>query len=177
MPQWALWTTFELQLEYKIIMNRWNFQLRLFTHRCYTNSQAEAFIGRMINRPFSLIISLFIFRTSVFSVGASSLQRERGYYEERFYQWIQKFPALKPKNGEHFLHMLSNFATNDDIIEETNAQNISFKLGHNKFSHLSTSEFRFIAKMQYQRIILNILDEYKYLVRSGSILTLGFVVF
>jgi len=37
--------------------------------------------------------------------------------------------------------MLQNFANNDDIIEQSNSQNLSYKLGHNAFSHMSNSEF------------------------------------
>jgi len=38
--------------------------------------------------------------------------------------------------------MLENFASNDDLIEDTNAQGLSYTLGHNKFSHLSYEEWK-----------------------------------
>lgn len=68
--------------------------------------------------------------------------RDRSYYEGKFYDWLQKFEKLRPKTGELFISMLKNFADNDDIIESTNAQKLSYTLGHNEFSHLSLDEFR-----------------------------------
>jgi len=53
-------------------------------------------------------------------------------------------------SGEHFVEMLTNFANNDDIIENHNAQNLSYQLGHNKFSHLSLDQWR-----QYVRLGLS----------------------
>ncbi len=45
------------------------------------------------------------------------------------------------RNGEHFAHMLQNFANNDDLIEQTNAKKLSYTLGHNAYSHMSNEEF------------------------------------
>ncbi len=38
--------------------------------------------------------------------------------------------------------MLKNFANNDDIIEAHNKLNSTYKLGHNKFSHMTVEEWR-----------------------------------
>jgi len=67
--------------------------------------------------------------------------QQRGFYESKFYDWLAKF-EIKPLNGEHFVHMLQNFANNDDIINAHNSGNSSFTLGHNQFSHLSLAEWR-----------------------------------
>ena len=34
------------------------------------------------------------------------------------------------------------FAENDRVIEETNAQNLTYTLGHNEFSHMTNEEFQ-----------------------------------
>jgi len=65
---------------------------------------------------------------------------DRTHYEAKFFDWLQEF-KVEVKNGEHFTHMLQNFANNDDIIEQTNAQKLSYTLGHNAFSHMSIEEF------------------------------------
>lgn len=45
------------------------------------------------------------------------------------------------KNGEDFAHFLQNFADNEDKIETHNKMGKSYTLGHNKFSHMSYSEW------------------------------------
>jgi len=65
---------------------------------------------------------------------------ERHVYEELFFEWLSQH-KVEVKNGEDFVHMLQNFADNHDLIEATNAQNLSYKLGHNKFSHMSFDEW------------------------------------
>ena len=60
--------------------------------------------------------------------------KDRSFYEAKFYDWLQKFEHLRPKSGDRFIQMLKNFADNDDIIEQTNAQKLSYQLGHNEFS-------------------------------------------
>jgi len=66
---------------------------------------------------------------------------DRAYYEEKFINWMSTH-QIAAENGQNFVHMLENFANNDDIIESTNAQNLTYQLGHNQFSHLSLDEFR-----------------------------------
>jgi C1A family cysteine protease len=46
--------------------------------------------------------------------------------------------------------MLQNFADNDDIISSHNAANASFKLGHNKFSHMNRAEWSAFVKNGFQ---------------------------
>lgn len=60
--------------------------------------------------------------------------KDRSFYEAKFYDWLQRFEHLRPKSGDRFIQMLKNFADNDDIIEQTNAQKLSYQLGHNEFS-------------------------------------------
>jgi len=65
---------------------------------------------------------------------------DRSHYEAKFYDWLQEH-KVDIRNGEHFAHMLQNFANNDDLIEQTNAKKLSYTLGHNAYSHMSNEEF------------------------------------
>jgi len=71
---------------------------------------------------------------------------DRHFYEEKFFDWLQEF-KVEVKNGEHFTHMLQNFADNHDTIEKTNALKLSYTLGHNKFSHMSYEEWLAYTKL------------------------------
>jgi len=73
------------------------------------------------------------------SASATNL-RDRSYYETKFFDWMATH-NVKATSGQHFVSMLANFATNDDLIEETNAQNLPYKLGHNQFSHMGRAEW------------------------------------
>jgi len=79
--------------------------------------------------------------TAVLAIVSAVNVQERGFYEAKFFDWLAKF-NVKPLNGEHFVHMLQNFANNDDIINIHNSGNSTFTLGHNQFSHLSLAEWR-----------------------------------
>jgi len=67
---------------------------------------------------------------------------DRKFYEGKFYEWLQEFKGqVEVRNGEHFVHMLENFSNNHDLIESHNAQNLTYTLGHNQFSHMSHEEW------------------------------------
>jgi len=78
-------------------------------------------------------------------------KHDRAFYEEKFFDWLAEFKVEVP-TGEHFVHMLANFANNHDLIEETNAKNLSYKLGHNKFSHLSFEEWKQEVRLGLDRM-------------------------
>jgi len=71
---------------------------------------------------------------------------DRAYYEEKFFNWLSEH-KIQATSGEHFAKMIQNFANNDDIIANHNAQNLSYTLGHNQFSHLSLDEWREYVKL------------------------------
>jgi hypothetical protein len=72
---------------------------------------------------------------------ASNLHN-RQFYEEKFYEWLQEFKEqIIIKNGDHFVHMLENFANNHDFIERNNEKGLPYTLGHNAFSHMSFEEW------------------------------------
>jgi len=66
---------------------------------------------------------------------------ERGYYEEKFVDWMKEH-NIQFANGKEFIRRLQNFANNDDLITTTNAQGLTYQLGHNKFSHMDVNEWR-----------------------------------
>jgi len=77
-------------------------------------------------------------------------RKDRSYYEGKFFDWIAEHKLDIP-SGDRFVHHLQNFANNDDLIEETNAKNLSYKLGHNKFSHLSLEEWKIEVRLGLDR--------------------------
>lgn len=79
--------------------------------------------------------------STVALVSAANLH-DRKFYEEKFYEWLNDFKeSVEVKDGSHFVHMLQNFANNHDVIEQHNARNLSYTLGHNAFSHMSYEEW------------------------------------
>ena len=60
---------------------------------------------------------------------------------DRFYEWAETHKIALPEGDHEFLHILTNWKNNDRIIEETNARNLSYTLGHNAFSGMSSEEF------------------------------------
>jgi len=75
---------------------------------------------------------------------------DRGYYEEKFVNWLQTHKLNTP-TGSTFVNWLQNFANNDDVIETHNAKKSTYKLGHNKYSHMSNEEFRDYMKLGLDR--------------------------
>lgn len=77
---------------------------------------------------------------------------------ERFRQWAIdhkiELPSIDGDDGM-FMHMLSNWRENDDIIAETNAKNLSYTLGHNYFSALNREEFSTLMKFEFNRLFMN----------------------
>lgn len=74
-------------------------------------------------------------------VSASSFLHPLQYYESVFQTWMQTHNQTS-LNVSHYTHMLTNYAKNDDLIEVHNMlDDMPYKLGHNKFSHLNTDEF------------------------------------
>ena len=50
--------------------------------------------------------------------------------------------STSASSGEHFVHLLQNFADNDDFIATHNSENQSFEVGHNQFSHMNAVEWK-----------------------------------
>jgi C1A family cysteine protease len=79
---------------------------------------------------------------------------DRAYYEEKFFNWIKEHNMVA-ESGSHFVHMLQNFANNDDLIETHNAGNHTYQLGHNKFSHMNQDEWRAFVRQGLLKPELN----------------------
>ena len=60
---------------------------------------------------------------------------------DRFYNWAETHKIAVPEGEHEFLHLLMNWKNNDRLIEETNAKNLTYTLGHNAFSGMSSEEF------------------------------------
>lgn len=60
---------------------------------------------------------------------------------DRFYNWAETHKIAVPEGEHEFLHLLMNWKNNDRLIEETNSKNLTYTLGHNAFSGMSSEEF------------------------------------
>jgi hypothetical protein len=101
-----------------------------------------------------MIRLLTIISTGLWVINSADNVHERGYYLEQFHEWMNEH-NIHPTNGDEFVRMLENYAANHDIIEKHNAGNHSYTLGHNKFSHLSVSEFRAFVRLGLDRLQLH----------------------
>lgn len=82
-----------------------------------------------------MISTLMIIATTVIvSVNAASVL-------ERFSQWAEQHNITVPEDHKQFGNMLHNWIENDRFIDETNAKNLSYTLGHNRFSAMGREEF------------------------------------
>jgi len=88
--------------------------------------------------PLVFIISVVIVATVV----SEDLKHPRSHYEAAFFDWLSKYPDAKPTNGAEFVKRLNRFAINDDFIHAHNSGSSSFKCGHNRFSAMSSEEFK-----------------------------------
>jgi len=91
------------------------------------------------------LIIIMSLRSVILSVLASftlaSNVHDRAFYESKFFDWMS-IHNVKVASGERFVHMLENFANNEDIIQAHNSGNSTFKLGHNQFSAMTVQEWR-----------------------------------
>ena len=68
---------------------------------------------------------------------------------DRFRQWSVDHKIELPSSDDgKFMHMLANWRSNDHLIADTNAKNLSYTLGHNQFSALNREEFRSLMNFE-----------------------------
>jgi C1A family cysteine protease len=79
---------------------------------------------------FRIIISLALLSASV---SATVI--------DKFYQWAETHKIALPEGDHELLRILENWKNNDRIIADTNSKNLSYTLGHNAFSGMSSDEF------------------------------------
>jgi C1A family cysteine protease len=70
----------------------------------------------------------------------AALANTRKTYEAKFFEHMQKF-GLKFDSGDDFVKALEAFAHNEDLINEHNAGNATFTMGHNEYTHMTFEEF------------------------------------
>lgn len=59
---------------------------------------------------------------------------------ERFEKWVSEFKQEFTGNEHHDM-VMSKWIENDKYIEEINAKNLTYKLGHNQFSGMNSEDF------------------------------------
>ena len=64
----------------------------------------------------------------------------RNSFSDKFEQWVKDFQVTINDN-KHKEHLFFNWVVNDKVIEETNARNLTYSLGHNHFSGMDSNEF------------------------------------
>jgi len=74
---------------------------------------------------------------------------------ERFGKWADKHKVAIPETDTAFAHLFANWKNNDKIIEETNARNLSYTLGHNAFSGMNSAEFAEHMRFDVNREIID----------------------
>jgi len=79
--------------------------------------------------------------TAMASAVLAGNARPRDTYEAAFAEHMQKY-GLQFKDGAEFVSRLQIFADNYDMIEAHNNGNSSYKMGINKFSHMTLAEFQ-----------------------------------
>lgn len=60
---------------------------------------------------------------------------------ERFDDWSKRF-AIKFRDDRHYENTFLTWVSNNKYIEEVNAKNLSYLLGHNQFSGMNSDEFQ-----------------------------------
>lgn len=73
-------------------------------------------------------------------VANADLGARREFFEGKFWDWAVEH-NIKFKDGAEFIHRLSVFAQNFDMIEKHNAGKETFTMALNKYAHLTHNEF------------------------------------
>ena len=94
------------------------------------------------NNLFLTALKLFIASGASASTSSSDVRllQDISYYEPFFNHWSDQHNRTTT-NVSHYVHMLFNYAVNDDIITSHNELGASYTLGHNQFSHMNSREF------------------------------------
>jgi len=79
-----------------------------------------------------LFKGILLVSVATLSVGAT--------FVERFENWISEFKQ-EFRNTEHREDVMRKWIENDKYIEEINAKNLTYTLGHNQFSGMDSNEF------------------------------------
>ena len=88
----------------------------------------------------SKFLKSFSFVAGLFVVVNSQLLYPYSSVIEKFRNWVDTH-RIQPNDDHHLAHMFDNWLSNDKYIEETNAKNLSYTVGHNAFSGMNSEEF------------------------------------
>jgi hypothetical protein len=58
----------------------------------------------------------------------------------RFEEWIDNF-KIAIETDEQYSSILKKWVNNNKFIEEVNSRNLTYRLGHNQFSGMDSSDF------------------------------------
>lgn len=68
---------------------------------------------------------------------------------ERFEEWVSRF-KVKLETREKYGMVLNKWISNDKFIEEINAKNLTYTLGHNQFSGMDSDDFSAYVHRAYE---------------------------
>lgn len=86
-------------------------------------------------------ITTFLLATAYFSTTSASLL-------ERFEDWVKEHNIIH-KDGVHREQIFNTWTTNDKYIDDMNSRNLTYTLGHNQFSGMSSDEFNNFMGFQF----------------------------
>ena len=92
-------------------------------------------------------MKIFSLLVCVAGLASASIDVDDGTISQRvrFEAWMKKhktvFDSEEVPTGDKFKKVWSAWLDNDKMIQEVNAKGLSYKLGHNRFSHMTSEEF------------------------------------
>ena len=85
------------------------------------------------------INNMYLFKATLLLLSVASLT-VNATIVERFENWVKVFKQ-EFRNTEHREGVMRKWIENDKFIDETNAKNLTYTLGHNQFSGMDSDEF------------------------------------
>ena len=82
---------------------------------------------------------MYLVKATLFMLSVASLT-VNATNVERFENWVREF-RQDFRNTEHREGIMRKWVENDKFIDETNAKNMTYSLGHNQFSGMDSDEF------------------------------------
>ena len=82
---------------------------------------------------------MYLVKATLFMLSVASLT-VNATNVERFENWVREF-RQEFRNTEHREGIMRKWVENDKFIDETNAKNMTYSLGHNQFSGMDSDEF------------------------------------
>ena len=73
---------------------------------------------------------------------------------DKFKTWTNNF-KVNFVNEHHLIHVFENWLSNDKFIEESNQKNLTYKLAHNVYSGLNSSEFNSFMNFKSNKKLIN----------------------